>query len=105
MKLSNNSLMYKIITTIVLAVFSVSAMAAAFSQTQILAYQGNADAQFNLGTMYIQGESVPQNAFKALEWFQKSADQGNADAQYHLGLMYYHGEGVPQDYAKTVEWY
>ena len=84
---------------------SLSAMAADFNQTQRLANQGDADAQYMLGLMYAKGEGVPQDYAKARQWFEKAANQGNADAQYGIGWMYYEGEGVPQDYAKARQWF
>ncbi|HEV8552721.1 MAG TPA: tetratricopeptide repeat-containing serine protease family protein [Casimicrobiaceae bacterium] len=72
---------------------------------QKAATQGNADAQFNLGVMYANGEGVSKDAAKAVEWYQKAATQGDADAQLNLGAMYLRGEGVPKEVAKAVEWY
>ncbi|KAG0233051.1 hypothetical protein BGW42_007747 [Actinomortierella wolfii] len=69
------------------------------------AEQGNADAQYNLGLMYKNGQGVEQNDVNATEWFAKSANQGNADAQYNLGMMYRDGRGVEQNDVKAVEWY
>ena len=45
------------------------------------AEQGDADAQFNLGKMYAEGQGVPQADTEALKWYRRAADQGNADAQ------------------------
>ena len=53
----------------------------------------------------MNGEGVPKDATKAVEWYQKAAAQGNADALYMLGWMYDNGEGVPNDAAKAVEWF
>ena len=76
-----------------------------FAQTRILAEQGNASAQFNLGKMYEFGQGVPQDDAKAVEWYRKAAEQGYASAQKNLGVMYEFGQGVPQDDTKAVEWY
>ena len=70
-----------------------------------LAEQGDADAQFNLGTMYANGQGVPQDYAEAVRWYRKAAEQGHADAQNNLGVMYRNGRGVPQDYAEAVRWY
>ncbi len=70
-----------------------------------LAEQGNANAQYNLGFMYINGLGIPQDYAEAAKWFRKAAEQGYAGAQYNLGLMYGNGEGVPQDYAKAHMWF
>jgi uncharacterized protein len=70
-----------------------------------LAEQGNAPAQYHLGTRYFQGAGVPQDDAEALKWFRRSADQDNADGQGALGSMYYTGRGVPQDYVLAHMWF
>ena len=45
------------------------------------AEQGDADAQYELGRMYIVGDGVPQDYDEAFRWFWKSAEQGDAKAQ------------------------
>ena len=69
-----------------------------------LAEQGDAGAQFNLGSMYEQGQGVPQDDEQAAAWLRKAAGQGSADAQLYLGGMYEQGQGVPQDYAQAYMW-
>ena len=69
-----------------------------------LAEQGDADAQFNLGIMYANGEGVPKDYAKAAYWFLKAAEQGIAEAQNNLGTMYQYGEGVPKDYVQAYVW-
>ena len=69
------------------------------------AIQGDADAQYNLGSMYATGQGVSQDDAQAASWYQKAASQGNASAQYNLGIMYENGQGVPQDYAQAASWY
>ena len=44
------------------------------------ALQGDADAQFNLGLMYINGEGVPQDYVTAYAWHNIAAANGNTDA-------------------------
>ncbi len=87
------------------ALLSVSVMAMTFSETQVLANQGLASAQFYLGVMYYKGEGVPQDDTKAIEWYTKAANQGYAAAQYNLGYMYYYGQGVRQNSNIAKEWY
>jgi TPR repeat protein len=69
------------------------------------AEQGYADAQFNLGIMYSNGEGVPEDDAEAVKWYRKAAEQDHARAQNNLGYMYSNGRGVPQDYAEAVKWY
>jgi len=52
----------------------------AFKEWNEAAQQGDADAQYNLGCMYVRGEGVPQNRAWAIEWLQRAADQGDVDA-------------------------
>lgn len=68
------------------------------------AEQGDAEAQFNLGSMYITGKGEPQNSQEGVKWVRKAADQGFATAQYSLGYMYAAGEIVKQDYRQSVIW-
>ena len=76
-----------------------------FSGTLKAAKQGKAEAQYNLGLMYDNGQGVNKDYTKAVYWFSKAAEQGRADAQYILGLMYYEGQGVNKDYTKAVYWH
>ena len=71
----------------------------------MLAEQGNAAAQFALGSMYIDGHGVPQNDAQAVKWFRKAADQGHSRAQLALGAMYTEGRGVPQSHAEAAKWF
>ena len=70
-----------------------------------LAQQGDPVAQFNLGKMYHNGESVPKDDVEAVKWLRKAAQQGYDRAQYRLGSMYYYGIwGVIQDYVEAAKW-
>ena len=72
---------------------------------QPLADQGDASAQFKVGSMYAFGEGVPRNFTEAGEWFRRAADQGHAAAQFNLGAMYAEGLGLAQDYQEAARWY
>jgi Sel1 repeat len=52
------------------------------------AEQGDPEAQFFLGQMYAEGESVPQDYGEAAKWYRLAAEQGMVEAQYELGRMY-----------------
>ncbi|MGA2402736.1 MAG: tetratricopeptide repeat protein [Syntrophobacteraceae bacterium] len=77
----------------------------AYEEFKVLAEQGNADAQWNLGVMFANGQGVQKDYVEAVKWTGKAAEQGVADAQYNLGVMYYNGTGVPQDYTEAVKWF
>ena len=73
-------------------------------QLILAAKKGDAEAQFNLGNMYHDGEGVPQDYDQALKYFRLAAEQGVASAQYNLGLMYGKGEGVQMSKADCMIW-
>jgi len=87
------------------AVFISNRNAGTFSAAE----QGDAGAQFNLGTMYYNGhyngQSVIKDYKEAVKWYRLAAEQGHAQAQYYLGSMYYYGKGVAQDYKEAAKWY
>ncbi len=69
------------------------------------AEQGDASAQVNLGSIYYNGQGVPQDYKEALRWYLSAAEQGNATAQFNMGVIYYKGQGVNQGYKEAVRWY
>ena len=75
-----------------------------FAKVHKLAAAGNAEAQYRIGVIYENGDGVPKDMKKAVEWYQKAAEQGNAAAQYSLGACYLKGDGVPKDINKAIEW-
>ncbi len=79
--------------------------AAAAQTFRLLAAQGYAGAQHNLGLMYHNGQGVPQDYTQAVKWYRLAAEQGHPLAQYGLGLMYANGQGVPQDYTQAIKWF
>ena len=52
-----------------------------------LAEQGNANAQYNLGTFYDNGLGVPQDKVRAYMWFSLSAAQGREGAAAFRDLI------------------
>jgi hypothetical protein len=69
-----------------------------------LAGQGDADAQWQMGVRYHNGEGVPHDDVQAMQWFLRAAEQGHATAQATLGAYYWAGRGVPQDLSKAYFW-
>jgi TPR repeat protein len=67
--------------------------AAALKILKPLAEAGNADAEYDLGTMYSDGHGVPRDPRQAEAWWQKAAAQGQADAQFSLGFLLLYGGG------------
>jgi TPR repeat protein len=77
----------------------------ALREFRLAADQGDASAQFNLGTMYDNGQGVPQDYAQAMQWYRRAANQGEPRAQTNLGSMYDNGLRVPPNYAQAVQWY
>ena len=80
------------------------------------AEQGSANAQYNLGQMYRQGQGVPRDYAEAVKWHRLAAEPERpqqdpfagdsiAGARINLGVAYSRGQGVPQDYAEALKWY
>ncbi len=70
------------------------------------AVQGQADAQYELGSMYHAGQGVAaQDYAQAVSWYRKAAEQGLADAQAYLGVMYDNGFGVAKDVKQALAWW
>jgi TPR repeat protein len=84
--------------------------------------EADANAQFNLGRMYENGDGVPRIRIKesgggrsdawkkkhykeAVKYYRMAANQGHAEAQLSLGRIYSSGDGVSQDGKEAVKWY
>jgi TPR repeat protein len=80
----------------------------AIVEFKALAEQGDAEAQYNLGMMYYEGEGVPEDYAAAVKWYRLAADQGHTSAQSNLGMMYYIGDldrGVLEDFVQAYAWW
>ncbi len=66
---------------------------------------GDAEAQYELGICYLNGEDIKLDEEAAVLWFQISAKQGYAEAQSVLGECYHFGAGVEQNMEEAVKWY
>lgn len=75
--------------------------ARALSLLEKAAQQGVAEAQFNCGMMYRDGEGTAADKAKALYWYEKAAQQGITAAQFTCGVMYDNGEGTAADKARA----
>ena len=53
-----------------------------------LAEQGDAGAQFQIGTKYLAGRWIRKDTAEGLRWLRASAEQGFTKAQLHLGTYY-----------------
>lgn len=78
---------------------------AALEEWQPLAEEGDARAQFGLGSLYADGFGVAMDDAQALDWFGRSAGQGYPNAQYRLGVMHQNGWGVPMSDESAASWF
>jgi|GEM_PF-1307823 len=95
----------------------------AFELLGPLAEENNAEAQFLLGSLYINGDGVEKDDTKGLSWIMKSArqgydqartravsicldlvNQGNANAMYKCGYMCLNGWGGEHDANDCLGW-
>lgn len=70
-----------------------------------LAEQGDAAAQFALGSLYRYGQGVAQDDGEALRWWRKAADLGLTDAQFALGEFHAGGSGIAPDRIRAYMWF
>ena len=87
------------------AAYDAGDYATALREWRPLAEQGHANAQYNLGLMYRDGEGAPQDNAEAMKWFRLAANHGEASAQLNLGVMYATGKGVPQNLVLAYHWF
>ena len=68
------------------------------------AYNGDVEAQYLMGIMYLNGEGVPADPKMAVHWFRLSAAQGYKIAQLQLAECYSLGVGVEADERRADYW-
>ena len=64
-----------------------------------------AEAQYDYGTMLIEGAGVAPDPREGAEQIGLAAEQGLADAQIDYATLLYLGKGVARDLAEAVRWY
>lgn len=65
-------------------------------------YFGDADAQYNLGRLYLNG--ADRDPKSAARWLNAAAIKGQHQAQALLGQMLFNGDRVPRQAAKGLMW-
>ena len=71
----------------------------------LLAYEGDAEAQYQLGMMFLHGTGVVVSNQEALYWLSRAAEQGEPRAQYLLGAIYLSGKGLTSNREHGLEWW
>src|SRR6185503_15600829 len=87
------------------AALSSGDYATALKLWQPLADAGSAEAQSQIGVLYLNGRGVKQDYAAALAWLNRAAAQGDGNAEFNLGVIYHEGYGVPRDDAAADRWY
>jgi hypothetical protein len=68
-------------------------------------YYGDADAQHQLGRLFLQGRGVARDARQAARWLHLAAEKGHVDSQGLLGQLMIAGDaGVPRQAARGLMW-
>jgi TPR repeat protein len=67
-------------------------------------YFGDADAQYHLAQLYLDGRGAQKDSRTAARWFFSAANKGQYQAQARLGQMMVHGDGVPKQSARGLMW-
>ena len=88
-----------------IAAFEAGDFKTALREYKVLAEQGVDRAQFNLASMYRNGQGTTQDYKAAIKWFTKAAEQDIDRAQFSLGSMYHNGQGTIQDYTAAIKWF
>jgi hypothetical protein len=67
-------------------------------------YFGDADAQYSLARIYLDGKGTPKDPRQAARWLGLAAHKGQYQAQALLGHMLFKGEYVPRQAARGLMW-
>jgi uncharacterized protein len=68
------------------------------------AYYKDAEAQYQLGRLYLQGKGAQKDPIQAARWFGLSAKNGDHRAQAILGSMLFKGDQVARQAALGLFW-
>lgn len=68
------------------------------------AEQDFAEAQLQLGSLYLLGWGVEKDEQQAFKWYKAAAIQNLPQAQYQVGVAYVMGSGVRSDAKQAIYW-
>jgi hypothetical protein len=78
---------------------------AAMREFKQAAERGDAQAQVNLGNLYMKGLGVEQDYAAAGHWYRQAAEHGDPIGQSKLGILYYYGLGVDKNTDEAARWF
>ena len=67
-------------------------------------YFGNADAQYDLARLYLNGIGTPRDSRYGARWLGLAAQKGQHQAQAMLGQMLFNGDRLPRQAARGLMW-
>ena len=67
-------------------------------------YFGNAEAQYNLARMYLDGVGMPRDPRYGIRWLGLAARKGQHPAKSLLGQMLFNGSGSQRQAARGLMW-
>ncbi len=67
-------------------------------------YFGNADAQYRLARLYLEGVGAPRDARYGARWLGLAAQKGQYQAQALLGQMLFNGDNLQRQAARGLMW-
>ncbi len=67
-------------------------------------YFGNAEAQYNLGRMYLNGVGMQPDPKHGIRWLGLAAQKGQHEAQAVLGQMLFNGDRSQRQVARGLMW-
>lgn len=68
-------------------------------------YFGDADAQYKVGELYLEGQELGDNPIQSARWLSLAARKGHAAAQAKLGNMLFNGDGdLPSNRVEGLMW-
>ncbi|BAJ00476.1 tetratricopeptide repeat protein [Shewanella violacea] len=83
----------------------VALAASKVAHIQLKASQGEQEAQFLLGLMYLSGRFVSQDQQQGIKWISAAAEQGHPKAQQTLADLSFEGNIIQRDLGTAEHWY
>jgi hypothetical protein len=78
---------------------------AAVRYLTLAAKQGQAIAQYRLGSLYEHADGVPEDLAKAAYWYEMAAKQGNRRAMHNLAIFQVAGAGGKRNMREAARWF
>ncbi|PCI37897.1 MAG: hypothetical protein COB46_12660 [Rhodospirillaceae bacterium] len=94
-----------LIMGVLLASLNFAHAAGADTALEKRAHDGNPQAQFDLGNVYLNAQGSLRDVNKALQWLTYAANNQYPKAQQTLAVLYFHGWHVPENALTAKYWF